>query len=240
MKPEDSLSHKIPLLDPMVKQRNAVLVLPTNFSNKHINLSSSSCKWCVPVGKHDQRRAFSRSSFSVLSFLDSVHCTIFENDTIFQSITCFRPQVKNVYSVWSDKKSSKVPNWTSALHLRMGEDPDSETLCSILEQWEIYEIPKDSISKCVLEGLSCEATGCFLPLQWPDTIKHLREINPSIRPPIRPSIHPYISLWLYSLVLDFGRFSFSWFFTWSVGSLGRGISPSQGCYLHTQDIINTE
>jgi hypothetical protein len=73
----------------------------------------------------------------------------------------------------------------------MGGDPDSETLCSILEQWEIYEIPKDSISRCVLDCLSSEATGCFLPLQWPDTIQHLREINPFIHPTARPPVRPY-------------------------------------------------
>jgi hypothetical protein len=34
--------------------------------------------------------------------------------------------------------------------------------------------------------------------------------------------------------------SVSWSFTQSVGLLGRGISPSQGRYLHTQDSTNTE
>jgi hypothetical protein len=42
-----------------------------------------------------------------------------------------------------------------------------------------------------------------------------------------------IYLWLYSPLLDLGRFSVSWSFTQSVGLLGREISPSQGRYLHT-------
>jgi hypothetical protein len=40
-------------------------------------------------------------------------------------------------------------------------------------------------------------------------------------------------LWLYSPLLDLGRFSVFWSSTHSVGLLGRGISPSQGRYLHT-------
>jgi hypothetical protein len=47
-----------------------------------------------------------------------------------------------------------------------------------------------------------------------------------------PSIHLSIYLWLYGPLLGLGRF-FSSSFTQSVGLLGRGISPSQGCYLHT-------
>jgi hypothetical protein len=35
------------------------------------------------------------------------------------------------------------------------------------------------------------------------------------------------------LLLNSGRFSVSWSFTQSVGLLGRGISQSQGFYLHT-------
>jgi hypothetical protein len=43
-----------------------------------------------------------------------------------------------------------------------------------------------------------------------------------------------LSLWLCSPLLDLGRFfCFSHLFTQSVGLLGRGMSPSQGRYLHT-------
>jgi hypothetical protein len=49
-----------------------------------------------------------------------------------------------------------------------------------------------------------------------------------------------IYLRLYSPLLDLGRFLFSWSFTQPVGLLERGISPSQGRYLHTQDSTNTE
>jgi hypothetical protein len=44
-----------------------------------------------------------------------------------------------------------------------------------------------------------------------------------------------VCLCLYSPLLDLGRFfSVSWSFTRSVGLLGRGISPSQGRCLHTE------
>jgi hypothetical protein len=41
-------------------------------------------------------------------------------------------------------------------------------------------------------------------------------------------------LWLYSSLLGLGCFSVSWSYTQSVGLLQRGISPSQGRYLHTE------
>jgi hypothetical protein len=43
-----------------------------------------------------------------------------------------------------------------------------------------------------------------------------------------------LSLLLYSPLLDLGRFSVSWSYIQSVGLLGRGISPSQSLYLHTE------
>jgi hypothetical protein len=47
-------------------------------------------------------------------------------------------------------------------------------------------------------------------------------------------IHSFIHQRLYSLLLGPGLFfSFVIFFTQTVGLLGRGISPSQGHYLHT-------
>jgi hypothetical protein len=48
------------------------------------------------------------------------------------------------------------------------------------------------------------------------------------------SIYLSIYLWLYSPLLGLGRFSVSWSYTQIVGLLGRGISPSQGLYLHTE------
>jgi hypothetical protein len=51
------------------------------------------------------------------------------------------------------------------------------------------------------------------------------------------SIYLSISLSIYgstALCWTLAVFSFSWFFTQSVGLLGRGISPSHGCYLHTE------
>jgi hypothetical protein len=46
--------------------------------------------------------------------------------------------------------------------------------------------------------------------------------------------HSFIYQWLYSPLLGPGLFfSFVMFFTQSVGLLERGISPSQGHYLHT-------
>jgi hypothetical protein len=44
----------------------------------------------------------------------------------------------------------------------------------------------------------------------------------------------FISLWFYS-PLDLGRFLSFLIYTQSVGLLGRGISPSQGRYLHTKE-----
>jgi hypothetical protein len=41
-------------------------------------------------------------------------------------------------------------------------------------------------------------------------------------------------LWLYSPLFGFAAFSVSWSYAQSVGLLGRGISPSQGRYLHTE------
>jgi hypothetical protein len=46
------------------------------------------------------------------------------------------------------------------------------------------------------------------------------------------STYPSIHVWMYSPLLDLGRFSVSWSFSQSVGLLGRGISPSQGRYVH--------
>jgi hypothetical protein len=41
-------------------------------------------------------------------------------------------------------------------------------------------------------------------------------------------------------LLDIGRFSASWSFIQPVGLLGRGINPSQGRYVDTQDSTNKE
>jgi hypothetical protein len=66
------------------------------------------------------------------------------------------------------------------------------------------------------------------------------------RPPVERWIYPLpkpgtsIYLRVYSPLLDFGGFSIPWSFTQSIGILGRGISPSQCRYLHTQDGTNTE
>jgi hypothetical protein len=46
-------------------------------------------------------------------------------------------------------------------------------------------------------------------------------------------IFSFIHQWLYSLLLDLGRFISFLIHIQTVGLLGRGISPSQGCYLHT-------
>jgi hypothetical protein len=40
-------------------------------------------------------------------------------------------------------------------------------------------------------------------------------------------------------IVGLGRFSSSLIYTQSVGLIGRGISPSQGRYLYTQDNTNT-
>jgi hypothetical protein len=46
--------------------------------------------------------------------------------------------------------------------------------------------------------------------------------------------HSFLHQWLYSPLLGPGLyFSFLIFFTQTLGLLGRGISPSQGRYLHT-------
>jgi hypothetical protein len=46
-------------------------------------------------------------------------------------------------------------------------------------------------------------------------------------------IHSFVHQWIYSPLLGPGLFfSFVIFFTQTVGFLGRGISPSQGHYLH--------
>jgi hypothetical protein len=45
---------------------------------------------------------------------------------------------------------------------------------------------------------------------------------------------PPPSLWLYFLLLDIGRFFSFLIYTQLVGIFGRGISPSQGRYLHTE------
>jgi hypothetical protein len=49
-----------------------------------------------------------------------------------------------------------------------------------------------------------------------------------------------VCIWLYRPLLDLGRFSVPSSFTQSVGVLERGISLSQGHYLHTQDSTNAE
>jgi hypothetical protein len=44
----------------------------------------------------------------------------------------------------------------------------------------------------------------------------------------------YLSVALTVLLLDTGRYFSILIYTQSVGLLGQGISPSQGCYLHTE------
>jgi hypothetical protein len=52
---------------------------------------------------------------------------------------------------------------------------------------------------------------------------------------IHLSIYLSIYLWLYSPLFDLGRFfQFLNLFAPSVGLLGRGISPSHGGYIHTE------
>jgi hypothetical protein len=51
---------------------------------------------------------------------------------------------------------------------------------------------------------------------------------------ITPNSILLLLLWLYSRLLGLGSFSVSWSYTQSVGPLGRGISPPQGLYLHTE------
>jgi hypothetical protein len=48
-----------------------------------------------------------------------------------------------------------------------------------------------------------------------------------------------ILLWLYSPLLGLGRFFSFLIYTQSVGLLGRGISQSQGCYLHAEQHKHT-
>jgi hypothetical protein len=48
------------------------------------------------------------------------------------------------------------------------------------------------------------------------------------------SIYHSIYLWLYSPLLDLGRFFSFLDYTQRVGPLGPGISPSQGLYLYTE------
>jgi hypothetical protein len=72
-----------------------------------------------------------------------------------------------------------------------------------------------------------------------ETGRDVRLINATViwRPlQIKPSVPIYVSiyLWLCSPLLVLAAFSVSWSYTQSVGLLGRGISPSQGRYLHTE------
>jgi hypothetical protein len=53
---------------------------------------------------------------------------------------------------------------------------------------------------------------------------------------VRPSIHP--SIYGSIVLVDFGRFFSFLTYTQSVGLLGRGTSPSQGRYLHTEQHRN--
>jgi hypothetical protein len=57
----------------------------------------------------------------------------------------------------------------------------------------------------------------------------------SVRPSY-PSIHPSIDISIYGCtgLVDLGRFLSFFIYTQSVGLLGRGISPSQGRRLHTE------
>jgi hypothetical protein len=45
-------------------------------------------------------------------------------------------------------------------------------------------------------------------------------------------------LWLCRSLFGLGRFSVSWSYAQAAGLLGRGISPSQGLYLHTEQHKN--
>jgi hypothetical protein len=58
----------------------------------------------------------------------------------------------------------------------------------------------------------------------------------SVRPPTRPSVHLSIHKSIYgcTVLVDLGRFFSLLIYTQSVGLLGRGISPSQGLCLHTE------
>jgi hypothetical protein len=54
----------------------------------------------------------------------------------------------------------------------------------------------------------------------------------SVRPSVRLSI--YLSIYGCTAPVDLGRFFSFLIYTESIGLLGRGISPSQGRYLHTE------
>jgi hypothetical protein len=69
-------------------------------------------------------------------------------------------------------------------------------------------------------------------------------IHPFIHAPTRPSVHPsthpsvrpstYLPIYGSAALVDLGRFFSFLIYTQSVGLLRRGISPSQGRYLHTK------
>jgi hypothetical protein len=48
------------------------------------------------------------------------------------------------------------------------------------------------------------------------------------------NLYLFVYQWLYSPFLDLGRFVSVLIYTQSVGLVGRGISPSQGRYLHAE------
>jgi hypothetical protein len=78
--------------------------------------------------------------------------------------------------------------------------------------WELGIIPKQ----------------CYIFIVHPSYLFYL-----SIYLSICLSIHLSVCLWLYSPLLDLGRFFSFLIYTQSVGLLGRGISQPSGHYLHT-------
>jgi hypothetical protein len=93
---------------------------------------------------------------------------------------------------------------------------------------------------CVADSFSCRHLSqvCF----WQTTSRSENSV-PFLNPKLHCRVHnrallmcvySFIHQWLYSPLLRPGLFfSFVIFFMRSVGPLGRGISPSQGRYLHT-------
>jgi hypothetical protein len=59
-------------------------------------------------------------------------------------------------------------------------------------------------------------------------------INETIKTRMSSYNTMYLSIYGSTALVDLGRFFSFLIYTQSAGLLGRGISPSQGCYLHTE------
>jgi hypothetical protein len=200
-----------------------------------LNFESAVNGWVVPFGRYTCPLVPPKSSFSPacrLSFIFRFYAlsyffSLFLPRFLFALVICLG---------FRDVRSKRI------VHLRIPPsltNPCDESLSRDFEMYSVSENTGDSETKFRFISL-CTGPEAFKAhfFQWNIQLEmYIRLLVQCHLCPIWPTVlqfHSFIHQWLYSPLLGPGLFiSFVIFFTQTVGLLGRGISPSQGRYLHT-------